>query len=144
MSRTYRNRHAVPTGLTVNDGCDFAIDSNGIKYYPSADNNWNIRYIVDTGSWYHLRCQIQIWEIGYHGIEPENYFENYEPDEDFIEEIEFEYYAPPFRASFCCKESKANRKTDWKNYRSKVRAHMDREDWEMIPRHRKTCGWLTW
>lgn len=55
------------------------------------------------------------------------------------------YWGPPrFRSRIYAKERKAERKEHYKSYRAKVKDRMRHEDWENIPRFRRTCGWLTW
>jgi hypothetical protein len=43
-----------------------------------------------------------------------------------------------------CKERKEYRKTHYRQYRHKVKRTLRAEEWEHVPRFRKTCGWLTW
>lgn len=33
---------------------------------------------------------------------------------------------------------------NYREYRAKVKDRMRHEDWENIPRFRRTSGWLTW
>jgi hypothetical protein len=41
-------------------------------------------------------------------------------------------------------ERKAERKEHYRSYRAKVKDRMRHEEWENIPRFRRTGGWLTW
>lgn len=54
------------------------------------------------------------------------------------------YYPPPFRSWWTRKEKKCYRKEHFRQYRAKVKDRMRHEDWENIPRFRRTSGWLTW
>jgi len=49
-----------------------------------------------------------------------------------------------FRANPMHRECKAYRKAHYRRYRAKVKDRMTHEDWENIPRLRRTSGWLTW
>ena len=49
-----------------------------------------------------------------------------------------------FRSKVYRKELKSYRKAHYKAYSAKVKALMVHEDWENIPRFRRTSGWLTW
>jgi hypothetical protein len=51
---------------------------------------------------------------------------------------------PRFRGKIMRKEKKAYRKEHYRQYRAKVKDRMRHEDWENIPRFRRTSGWLTW
>lgn len=42
------------------------------------------------------------------------------------------------------RERKSNRKIHMTHFRAQVRECLGREDWENIPRWRRTSGWLTW
>jgi len=41
-------------------------------------------------------------------------------------------------------ERKSERKEHYRSFRAKVKDRMAHEDWENIPRLRRTSGWLTW
>lgn len=88
MSRTFRNKNAVPHGYEVRDDGEL--------------------YCKETGT----RCS---WHS------------------------RARFRRAPYR-----KERKAERKEHYRQYRSKVRDRMRHEDWEGIPRYRRTGGWLTW
>lgn len=42
------------------------------------------------------------------------------------------------------KDNKDDKKLYYRRYRRRVKKFMDRQDWESIPKFRKTHGWLTW
>lgn len=42
------------------------------------------------------------------------------------------------------KDNKDDKKLYYRRYRRRVKKFMDRQEWESIPRFRKTHGWLTW
>jgi hypothetical protein len=48
------------------------------------------------------------------------------------------------RRRYLNKERKDNRKNHFSSYRAKVKNKIHEQDWELIPRFRRTCGWLTW
>jgi hypothetical protein len=49
-----------------------------------------------------------------------------------------------YRRHYYRTERKAERKAHYRSYRAKVKDRMRHEDWEGIPRFRRTSGWLTW
>lgn len=49
-----------------------------------------------------------------------------------------------FRSRIWSKERKDVRKEHYKSYRAKVKDRMRHEEWENLPRFRRTSGWLTW
>lgn len=55
-----------------------------------------------------------------------------------------QYPIREFRSHVYRKERKAERKAHYRSYRSKVKDRMRHEDWENLPRYRRTSGWLTW
>jgi len=48
------------------------------------------------------------------------------------------------RRKWSRREGKPQRKAHYRQYRAKVNDRMRHEDWEAVPRFRRTCGWLTW
>jgi hypothetical protein len=49
-----------------------------------------------------------------------------------------------FRRGYHRCERKAERKEHNRSYRAQVRDRMAHENWENLPRFRRTSGWLTW
>jgi len=107
VSRTYRNRHAVPHGYVVRDG--------GRLFYPSCCPNKEAQRESWTYTWDSDRC----------------------PCHPRWNECRF-------RSKWMRKERKAERKEHYQKYRRRVKDRMFHEDWEGIPRFRRTSGWLTW
>jgi hypothetical protein len=112
MARTYRNRHAVPSGVVVRD--------DGVTYFsccPTKEarrKSWRASRILPFLRGEHCTC---------HG-----HWNQY----------------PKFRRGYYRRERKSFRKVHYREYRAKVRDRMAHEDWENIPRFRRTSGWLTW
>lgn len=54
------------------------------------------------------------------------------------------YYPPSYRTRWTRKELKKYRKAHYVRYRAQVKNRMAHEEWDRIPRFRRTGGWLTW
>jgi len=114
MARTYRNRGSVPAGYLVRDGG--FVHKLGGEYPTRLDRRkYNRAGLLRTvGS--NWTC---VGEC---------------PDEDW----------PVFRSRWMSKEKKVWRKMYQREFRAKAKDRMRHEDWENIPRFRRTGGWLTW
>lgn len=116
MARTYRNRRTVPHGWVVRD--------DGVAYCATCCPTKKIQRNKNH------------WKPG--DILPRSLFYRTHPYCDC-------YWGPRrFRSRVYAKERKAERKEHYKSYRAKVKDRMRHEDWEGIPRFRRTSGWLTW
>lgn len=49
-----------------------------------------------------------------------------------------------YRRSFLRKELKKHRKAHYRQWRSRCKDRMRHGDWDNLPQHRRTGGWLTW
>jgi hypothetical protein len=114
MSRTFRNRHAVPHGWEVRDGGSvFHEDFPNNKAFREARTGWQQEWWDATGA----------WRSSARGSP---------------------FTPPRFRRRWSRIEKKPYRKVHYRRYRAQVKNRMRHEDWEHIPRFTRTSGWLTW
>lgn len=138
MSRTWRNRHAVPKGYKMREGCDWAIyDSEGRECYFDSDSRTEIvwRYpFVFNSYWGNTIIEptvLENWKL-----------ETFSRKERIPMEL---VYVKKFRKSYTSKESKIYRKIDRGRKRASVRDKLKTGQWDDIPsKETKTCGWNTW
>jgi len=116
MSRTYRNKKTVPPGWEVRD--------DGVAYCNTCCPNQEAKREKNR------------WRPG--GTLPRSLF--------WQQHKYCACYRGPvrFRRGLFRKEGTDERKEHHRAYRSKVKDRMRHEDWEGIPRYRRTSGWLTW
>lgn len=128
MSRTWRNRHAVPKGFKVRDGKGWcAYDSNNIEY---AFDSYTHNHVYYRYMYFQYdNDPLSAWKKAY-------FWRKKVPC--------VRRYLKKFRKGYYSKELKEYRKLDYKRYRAKVKNLMRHERWEDIPRHTKTCGWNSW
>lgn len=138
MSRTWRNRHAVPKGYKVRDGSnDVVYDSDGEECYTDSHAHTVVH-------WRHPVVFYSYW--GFSIISP-NILENWK-----IETFQgrrkipiVHRYVKKFRKSIYSKENKSHRKMDRGRMRAKVRDQLKTGRWDDIPnKETKSCGWNTW
>jgi len=116
MSRTYRNRHTVPQGWVVrDDGVAYCATCCPNKKVKSEKNTWKPGDLLPRRLFYQTLLYCEC------------------------------YWRPPkFRSCIYSCEPKVTRKEHYRQFRAKVKSRMHHEDWENLPRYRRTSGWLHW
>jgi len=136
MSKTWRNRHAVPKGLKVRDGIGWAaFDSEGRQYYFDTRTHIDIVYrrpVVFNPYW------------GFTIIKP-SIFERWKMEMFSNTKVAVEKrYVKKFRKSQYSKESKSWKKFDRRRRRAKERDLLKQNRWDDFEKEMGTCGWNTW
>lgn len=135
MSRTWRNRHAIPKGFRVRDGIPWAAyDSEGNEYYFDSYTHTEVkfrRFSPNLWTWGGPvnPTPFQGWQIAYFSTRKVPHTTR---------------YIKKFRRSRYSKETKEWRKFCQGRYRARVRNKMSQDLWDEIPKEKKTCGWGSW
>lgn len=120
MARTYRCRSSCPTGWEVRD--------DNRTYYKAGYRTWTAERAAYREATREARKAG--WPWWYRGPA-------------FWQRVE-DPRPPKFRRGFVCREKKAVRKADYRQYRNKIKNLMRHERWDDLWSYRRTGGWLTW
>jgi hypothetical protein len=120
LTRTFRNRHTVPTGWVVRD--------DGVVYYKDGFQTKNARHEAQKKAFRESRAMGHPWWLAGHMF--------------------FLWWDDPdprlFRERWTHREHKAERKIHYRSYRAKMKNLIRHERYDEIVGYRKTEGWLTW